>query len=237
MYNNRSNFVLNEHDISQRLQKFYSDNPYGERRYPGVTRVLSETKSEEDKKFLEEWRARVGEAEADRILKESMDIGNSLDSMIEDYLTKPNMNLQLYFKESGMKLFYQLKFGLDKIKPIGTQIHLYSDKYKVQGYLDCIGIINGRVTMIDFKNSRRKKELSHVTDYFLQATMYCLILYEMTGIIIHDISIMIGVRNDNVPQIFKAKTKDYIVQAKERLNQYRIKKESNIINTITDNKQ
>ena len=127
MSNNRSNFVINDHEISQKLQKFYSENPYGERRYPGVTRVLSETKSEEDKKFLEEWRARVGEAEADRILKESMDIGNSLDAMIEDYLTKPNMDLQLYFKESGMKLFYQLKFGLDKIKPIGTQIHLYSD--------------------------------------------------------------------------------------------------------------
>lgn len=225
MANNRAVFVQENHEISQKLIAFYSQNPYGERRYPGVTKVLNDTKSEEDKNFLEEWRKRVGEEEADRIVKESQNIGNSLDSIVEDYLTKEKLNMQLYFDEPGFKLFYQLKFALDKIKPIGTQIHMYSDKFGVQGYLDCIGIINGRVTMIDFKNSRNKKNQQHVNDYFLQAAMYCILIYEMTGIIIQDIAIMIAVRNDNVPQIYKVKFKDYMKQAKERLDAYKKLKE------------
>lgn len=218
--NNRSVFVDNDHEITKSLKEYYMLHPYGKRKYYCVTRVLNETKSQESVNALEEWRKRVGDEEADRILTESMNIGNSLDMIIEKYLTTEFDQVE-YKSEIGMSLFNQMHPVLKKIKPIGTQIHLYSDKYRVQGYLDCIGIMNNTVTMIDFKNSRRKKNIEHIEDYFLQAAMYCIILYEMTGIIIKDICIILGVRNDNVPQIARAKLIDYIKPAKERLNKFK----------------
>lgn len=216
----RSNFIDEEHELSKKLMDFYNRNPYGDRRYKGVTKVLGMTKPEEDVKFLEEWKARVGEEEADRIVKESMSIGNSLDMIIEKYMA-PGFNYSDYKSESGIRLFNQMKPVLSKITPIGTQIHMYSDKYEIQGYLDCVGIYNNALTMIDFKNSRSKKPRERVHDYFLQAAMYCIMIHEMTGIVIKDICIILGVRNSTIAQVERAKLVDYIKPAKDRLNMYK----------------
>ena len=81
--------------------------------------------------------------------------------------------------------------------------------------------MNDTITMIDFKNSRSKKDEDRLYDYYFQAAMYCIILYEMTGIVIKDICIILGIRNDNVPQIAKVKLTDYIKPAKERLNKFK----------------
>lgn len=220
MPNTRSIFVDHNHDLTKALKEFYLLHPYGNRKYYGVTRVLNETKPQEAVDALEAWKAKVGEVEAERIVTESINIGNSLDMIIEKYLTTDFIQ-QEYKSEVGMPLFNQMHPVLKKIKPIGTQIHLYSDKYRVQGYLDCVGIMNQSITMIDFKNSRRKKDIEHIHDYFLQAAMYCIILHEMTGIVIKDICIILGIRNDNVPQIARAKLIDYIKPAKERLNKFK----------------
>lgn len=216
MSNNRSIFIDKDHDISIKLQEHYLINPYVNKRYYGVTKVLSETKSEEDKASLQKWRDSVGEEKAEQIFQEAMAIGTSLDMILEKYLCS-EFEYKMYSKETGIKLFYQVKPVIDKIVPIGTQIHLYSDKYKIQGYLDCIGYYKDTLTMIDFKNSKRRKDDKYLNDYFLQATMYCILLYEMTGILIKDISIILAIRNDAVPQIAIAKVKDYVIEAKQRM--------------------
>ena len=98
MSNNRSIFVDNNHDISVKLKQYYDANPYGDRRYYGVTKVLSETKSAEDKASLQKWRDNVGEEKAESILQESLSIGNSLDMIIEKYLTGEPFNINTYKK-------------------------------------------------------------------------------------------------------------------------------------------
>ncbi len=219
MANNRSIFIDENHELSIKLKEFYEKNPYGNRKYYGVTRVLGATKPKEDKDALEAWRLKVGDEEADRIMNESMEIGNSLDMIIEKSMS-PGFKYSDYKSEVGIKLFNQMKPVLNKITPIGTQIHMYSDLYEIQGYLDCIGIKNGVLTMIDFKNSRRKKPAEHLQDYFLQAAIYCIMIYQMTGIVIKDICIILGIRNDNMPQIAHAKLVDYIKPAKARIKEF-----------------
>ena len=113
-----------------------------------------------------------------------------------------------------------MKPVLENIDTIGLQIHMYSDKYKIQGYLDCIGVKNGVLTMIDFKNSRSRKSEKYIRDYFLQASIYCLLIHEMTGIVIKDIMIILGIRDSFSTQIATAKLKDYIVEAKERISKF-----------------
>ena len=220
MSNNRSIFVDQNHELVSKMRAFYDANPYGDRKYYGVTKVLSETKSAEDKASLQKWREKVGEEKAEAILQESLMIGNSLDMMIEKFLAGNIGDIKQYKDEPGLNLFYQMKPILENIDTIGLQIHMYSDKYKIQGYLDCIGIKNGVLTMIDFKNSRSRKSEKYIQDYFLQAAIYCILIYEMTGIVINDIMIILGIRDSYVTQVATAKLKDHIVAAKERIAKF-----------------
>lgn len=220
----RANLIDTSHEISKQLSAFYLKNPYGNRRYNGVTTALSKTKSEKDLEGLKKWRESIGEEKAEAIFQEAMSIGSSLDMIIESYLNS-NYDKSKYINESGFKLFLQMQPVLDKIHPIGTQVHLYSDKYTLQGYLDCIGICNGKVTMIDFKNSRNLKKPEHIHDYFLQVTMYCMMLYDMTGILITDLKLIIAIRNNaSRSQIVNAKLSDYVDEALDRINQFKVLK-------------
>lgn len=192
--------------------------------YAGVTKVLDKTS---DKTFLEEWRKRVGDEEADKIIKESQDIGNSLDALIlesfkDDFIEKD------YLSEQGFYLFKQLSNSLRKIKPIALQLKIWSEKYKIMGYLDCLGYYNGELSLIDFKNSRRKKLPDHYHNYLLQCTMYCIILKVLLNIEVKQIVLLIGVRDSASPQIVIERTKDYVKEAYNRIVKY---------NAINDNSQ
>lgn len=217
--NNRSIFINENHKLTNLLKEYYKTNPYENKYYFGVTKALNHTKSEEDKESLQRWRDRVGEEEAERILQESIKIGNSLDSIIEKYICGDDITL--YKNDDGYSLFNQVKPELDKIQPIGLQIHLYSDKYKVQGYLDCIGMIGDALYMIDFKNSKKFKEDKYLKDYFLQCTCYIIFLYEMTGYLIKNIRLIIANRSSDVPQIVSVSVNDYVKEAKERLAMFK----------------
>lgn len=218
MANHRAIFIQEDHEIASKLNAYYENNPYGDRKYYGVTTVLSKTKSEEDQESLKKWRESVGEEKAEEILQESLKIGSSLDMIIEKYLS-PDFNEDEYRKELGYRLFVQIKPILKNINPIGMQIHLYSDKYKIQGFLDCIGIYKDTLYMIDFKNSRKPKTQKYLQDYYLQCAIYCIMLYDMIRVPIKDICIIIGVRN-GLPQVERVKLKDYVKLAKERLDKF-----------------
>jgi len=191
--------------------------------YAGVTKVLDKTS---DKTFLEEWRKRVGDEEADRIIKESQDIGNSLDGLILESL-KDDFVEKDYLGEQGFYLFKQLSNSLRKIKPIALQLKIWSEKYKIMWFLDCLGYYNGELSLIDFKNSRRKKLPDHYHNYLLQCTMYCIILKVLLDIEVKQIVLLIGVRDSASPQIVVERTKDYVKEAYNRIVQY------NAINDIS----
>lgn len=184
--------------------------------YPGVTKILDATS---DKSGIEAWRQRVGEEEADRILKESQEIGNSLDDLLlKSFL--PDFKQELYLREKGYYLFKQLSIPLRKIEPVALQLKIWSDDLKVMGYLDCLGYYNGELSLIDFKNSRSIKKPEHYHNYLLQCTIYCLILKKLLGINVKQIVLLIGVRDSVSPQIVKERTKDYVKEAYNRIIEY-----------------
>lgn len=201
--------------------------------YAGVTKILDKTS---DKTFLEEWRARVGDIEADRIIKESQDIGNSLDSLILESF-KDDFNEKDYIGEQGFYLYKQLSNSLRKIDPIALQLKLWADKFKMMGYLDCLGYYNGVLSLIDFKNSRYKKKKEHCHNYLLQCTMYCIMLKVLLNIKVEQIVLLIGVRDSASPQIVIERTKDYVKEAYNRIIEYNAINDSsqcNNTNKITE---
>jgi genome maintenance exonuclease 1 len=77
------------------------------------------------------------------------------------------------------------------------------------GRVDCIAEFDGKLSVIDFKTSKKIKSEAHIEDYFWQTTAYSLMYEEMIGRPIDDIVIIMAVE-DEQPLLFKQKTADHI---------------------------
>ena len=145
-------------------------------RLPSVTSILSATKSEEDKAGIAAWKERVGHKEAERIKIEATNRGSSMHSFLEKYLLgKLNMDL-LEENNQAKKMAEEIidkgiKNKLSEIWGVETTLY-YPNKYA--GTADCIGIYEGRETIVDFKQSNKPKKEEYIEDYFLQLGAYSL---------------------------------------------------------------
>ena len=140
---------------------------------PSVTTVLSATSKSKD--GIAQWRNRVGDAEADRIVKQSTDIGSSVHDSIEKYL---NGDLWDIFENTENEFIAKKiahKFINDGLKNIteiwGLEVGLVLDNLYA-GTADCIGEYNSIPTLIDFKKSKKIKKRDWIEDYFLQGCAY-----------------------------------------------------------------
>ena len=145
-------------------------------RLPSVTTILSATKSEEDKAGLAAWKERVGHKEAERIKTEASNRGSSMHSFLEKYLLgKLNKDL-LEENNQAKKMADEIieKGVKNKLSEIwGVEATLYYPN-KYAGTTDCIGIYEGKETIIDFKQSNKPKKEEYIEDYFLQLGAYSL---------------------------------------------------------------
>ena len=163
---------------------------------PSVTTVLSGTSKSKD--GLIQWRNRVGEEEADRIIKQSTDIGTAVHEAIENYLNGKSWN---NFEETHDQLLAQkisnkfIKDGLKGITDIwGLEVGLVLDNLYA-GTADCVGEYEGIPTLIDFKTAKKIKKREWIEDYFLQGCAYANAHNVMFGTKIEQIVILMVDRN------------------------------------------
>ena len=189
--------------------------PSGEK-YPSVTTVLGLL----SKDSIAEWRKRVGDEEANRISKKATSLGTDIHKIVEDYLNNKEDYIEKYGPFEKM-VFSSFQECLNKIDNILCQEStLYSDVLKVAGRVDCIAEYEGQLSIIDFKTANKAKEEEHILGYFMQLTMYSLMLEEMTGICIPNIVILMVTTSAEV-LVFKKKRTDYYKQVKDLINEYR----------------
>ena len=143
---------------------------------PSVTTILKATQSEEDKAAIAAWKERVGHVEAERIKNEASSRGNSMHSYIEQFLLG-KMNLDLLEDDNQSKRMAEeiIDNGLkNKLSEVwGAEATLYYPN-KYAGTADCIGVYEGRETILDFKQSNKPKKKEYIEDYFLQIGAYSL---------------------------------------------------------------
>ena len=145
-------------------------------RLPSVTSILAATKSEEDKAGIAAWKERVGHKEAERIKIEASNRGSSMHAFLEKYLLdKLNMDLleeDNQVKKMGEKIIENgIKNKLSEIWGVEATLY-YPNKYA--GTADCIGVYEGKETIVDFKQSNKPKKKEYIEDYFLQLGAYSL---------------------------------------------------------------
>ena len=143
---------------------------------PSVTTILKATQSKEDKARLADWKKRIGHVEAERISTEAKSRGSALHSYLEKYLLgQLNQELLEENKKSKQMAETIIENGIKgKLSELwGVEATVYFP-YKYAGTADCIGLYEGRETLIDFKQSNKIKREEFVKDYFLQLAAYSL---------------------------------------------------------------
>ncbi len=165
--------------------------------YPSITTILGK----QPKPSLVEWRERVGDEEANRIMKEAAKIGTEVHELCERYLYNKTI---ISTDSESRRIFNRMRFILGNIDNIvGLEIPVYSDKLRVAGTTDCVAEYNGKISVIDFKTSCKPKREEWIEDYWIQAAFYAAAFYEMTGCISEQLVIIIAVRNSFDVQVFK----------------------------------
>jgi len=165
--------------------------------YPSITTILGN----QPKPGLVEWRKRVGDIEANKIMREASSLGTAVHDLCEQYLY--NYKLKTSNNEAT-GIFNRLRFLLGNIDNIiGLEIPLYSDQLKVAGTADCIAEYNGMLSVIDFKTSKKPKKEGWIEDYYIQAFFYAIAFFERTGVIPEQVVILIAVRDVFEVQVFK----------------------------------
>ena len=184
----------------------------GEKRYPSVTTVVGFEKAH----FFAKWR-RENPVEA----KRTTDRGNVLHLACENYLNNEEVG-ELAPNEA--MLFANMKRSLHRIDNVRAQeVPLWSHTLKLAGRVDCVAEFDGKLSIIDFKGSTRRKSPSNITNYFCQATAYSIMWNEMMGEEIDQIVILIS-SEDGANQVFVKQPVDYVRELKRAMEIYNASK-------------
>ena len=147
--------------------------------YPSVTTILSGCKK--SKKALHEWRKRVGAETANKISKQATERGTSVHQLIEDYCQ--NKESEGKVMPNAADMFSRLRDvaneSIDNIKLVEGL--MYSEYLRAAGTVDMVAEFNGKLSVIDWKTSTRRKTRSRCYNYFKQEAAYAVMYEEMTG--------------------------------------------------------
>ena len=180
----------------------------GEKRYPSVTTVVGYEKQ----KFFAKWR-RENPEEA----KRTSDRGNVLREACENYLNNEPVR---EMEQNEKMLFANMRRSIDRIDNVrALEVPLWSHTLKLAGRVDCVGEFDGKLSIIDFKGSTRKKNPNKITNYFCQATAYSIMWQEMMEEEIQQIVILIS-SEDGANQVFVKKPIDYVGELKRSIDLY-----------------
>ena len=180
--------------------------------YPSVTTITGLL----GKEAIIKWRKRVGEEEANRISTRAANRGTRVHSLCESYLKNEPTEPDIFDAE----MFSSLKPLLNRIDNIHClETPLYSDHLQVAGTVDCIAEFDGKVSVIDFKSSKRIKTRDQIHNYFMQCAAYAVMFEERTGVPVSRLVILMAV-DDEDPIVFVEKRNDWINSFIDLRNQY-----------------
>ena len=146
-----------------------------------------------NKEIFINWRKKVGNEEADKITKAATARGTDMHTLTEHYLKNEDLP---DVRPISDFLFKIAKGKLNKIDNIyALEGPLYSKELGIAGTVDCIAEYDGELAIIDFKTSKKPKPRNWIEHYFVQCMAYGCMLYEMTGISIKKLVIIMACEN------------------------------------------
>ena len=147
----------------------------GNDKLPSVTTILSQTQSEEKKKSLADWRAKMGPEAADKVKDVAAIRGTAMHRYLEAYIDgtghKDLTALGVQAETMANKI---IESGLKDLGEVwGSEVTLhYPGLYA--GQTDVVGVYDGQPAIIDFKQTNKPKKREWINDYFEQLGAYCM---------------------------------------------------------------
>ena len=146
-----------------------------------------------NREIFDNWRKKVGEDEAQKITKAATSRGTDMHSLVENYLYNKDLPQVAPIADF---LFKIAKTELNCINNIyALEGSLYSKQLGIAGTVDCIAEYNNELAVIDFKTSKKPKPREWIEHYFVQCMAYGCMLYELTGIPIKKLVIIMACEN------------------------------------------
>jgi genome maintenance exonuclease 1 len=177
------------------------------KKYPSVTTILG---AGSDQSWKDEWIARVGKEEAERISKKATARGTAVHELVEQYL-RNNPQYKKGHMPSNVANFQYIRPFLDKHigKIAGLEVPLYSDRLRVAGRVDCIAEWDGVWSIVDFKTSKKEKSREDIHSYFMQESAYSMMMFERTGLVCKQLVTVMTV-DDGESLVFVEKSRDWL---------------------------
>ena len=187
--------------------------------YPSVTSVISFI----NRKKFADWRARVGEEEANRKTKHATTRGTRCHKLWEvylqngDYKSLPEWEIPLC-----QMMFQASKFHLDtRMDNIYEQeTTMKSDRLCLAGTVDLICEVDGELSIVDFKTSAKEKPEEWLEDYFVQLSAYWAMFSEATGVVPKKLVVFLVGENGDVQIVERRNIMKYLETLRDYAHQF-----------------
>lgn len=189
----------------------YYQTPMGD--YPSVTSLLKEFYQKDD--VIKEWKAKVGETKANQISLQARTRGTNLHNICERFLLNESDFSKGHMPYTIADFSYMkalLQTSIDEI--YGIELPLYSRTLKTAGTSDLVCSWNGVRSIVDYKTSRKEKKEEWIEDYFVQSTIYGMMVNELFDLDVKQIVIVLMIEHEH-PQVFVKPLTEYKEKALE----------------------
>tara|TARA_Y100000401_G_scaffold117337_1_gene125703 strand:+ start:1411 stop:2091 length:681 start_codon:yes stop_codon:yes gene_type:complete len=140
------------------------------------------------------WRKKIGEEKANEITRKATSRGTDTHTLIEHYLLNEETLPEVQpISDFLYKIAKPTLNNIDNIHALEGS--LYSKQLGVAGTVDCIAEYDGELAVIDFKTSAAPKPRDWIDGYFVQAAAYACMYYELTGISVKKLVIIMTCEN------------------------------------------
>ena len=182
----------------------------GQTMLPSVTTILSATQSEEKKKSLADWKARLGGQQADRVRDIAAMRGTAMHTYLEGHVRGTgHKDLTSVGREAEPMAKKIISEGLCDLSEIwGSEVTLYYPELYA-GATDVVGIYNGRESIIDFKQTNKPKQREWISDYFVQLGAYAMAHNYVYGTKIQS-GVILMCSKDGIFQKFESSDKEFV---------------------------
>ena len=154
---------------------------------------ITSVTSHKNRQFFANWRKKIGEEKADKITRQATSRGTDMHTLTEYHLKNEELPQVQPLSEF---LFKIAKPDLNRINNIhALEGSMYSKVLGIAGTVDCIAEFDGELAIIDFKTSKKPKPVEWIEHYFVQCMAYGCMLYELTGLQVKKLVIIMACEN------------------------------------------
>ena len=199
---------------------------------PSVTSILGSIP--ERKAKIEAWRQSVGEKMANYISVSATSRGKSTHKLIENHLNNADDKNVGVTAVTALGLFRIIKPYLARLDNIHClEEYLYSKELGVAGQVDCVAEYKGKLSVVDFKTSTKRRDEEYNYGNFLQCSAYAKMFEELyPGKKIEQTVVLAACEDGFVQEwvhgpdkikthqdLFYKHTADFLIRNKEKLTQ------------------